>query len=81
MLLKATGGLVQHGFCVRRAEVQNSAVVFQLNISNKLKLCAPKPARTQSPKTLLLIKCKITIKSFSPQPPKKAPPNPAKAAK
>jgi hypothetical protein len=26
--------------------------VLLLNFSNKLKLCAPKPARTQSPETL-----------------------------
>ena len=26
-----------------------------MNFSNKLKLCAPKPARTQSPKTLVVI--------------------------
>ena len=39
----------QHGFCVRRAEVQNSTAVFQLNFSDDISLCAPKPARTQSP--------------------------------
>lgn len=27
-------------FCARRAEVQNSTVVFQLNISNKNSFCA-----------------------------------------
>ncbi|MFZ2860845.1 MAG: hypothetical protein WAZ43_07645, partial [Ruminococcus bromii] len=37
---KATEGLVQQGFCVRRAEVQNSTVVFQLNISNNIGFCA-----------------------------------------
>jgi len=26
-----------------------------MNLSNKLKLCAPKPAQTQSPKTLAVI--------------------------
>jgi hypothetical protein len=36
----ATEGLVQQGFCVRRAEVQNSTVVFQLNTSNKTSFCA-----------------------------------------
>src|SRR5690606_24634463 len=41
-----------HGFCVRRADVQIWSFVLLLNFSNKLKLCAPKPARTQSPKTL-----------------------------
>ncbi len=29
-----------HGFCVRRAEVQNSTVVFQLNFSNNIGFCA-----------------------------------------
>jgi len=33
--------------------VQNSTAVFQLNISNKTSFCAPKPARTQSPKPLV----------------------------
>jgi hypothetical protein len=37
---KATEGLVQHGFCVRRAEVQNSTAVFQLNFSNNIGFCA-----------------------------------------
>ena len=32
--------IAQQGFCVRRAEVQNSTVVFQLNISNKTSFCA-----------------------------------------
>ena len=50
---KATGGLVQHGFCVRRGVVQTWSFVLLINFSNKLKLCAPKPARTQSPKTLV----------------------------
>src|SRR5690606_33664567 len=48
---KATGGLVQHGFCVRRADVQTCSFVLIMSFSNKLKLCARKPARTQSPKT------------------------------
>ena len=30
----------QQGFCVRRAEVQNSTAVFQFNISNKTSFCA-----------------------------------------
>ena len=30
----------QQGFCVRRAEVQNSTVVFQLNFSNNIGFCA-----------------------------------------
>ena len=30
----------QQGFCVRRAEVQNSTAVFQLNISNNISFCA-----------------------------------------
>ena len=30
----------QQGFCVRRAEVQNSTLVFQLNFSNKTSFCA-----------------------------------------
>ena len=37
---KATEGLVQQGFCVRRAEVHNSTVVFQLNFSNNIGFCA-----------------------------------------
>jgi len=41
-----------HGFGVRRGDVQTWSFVLLLNFSNKLKLCAPKPARTQSPKTL-----------------------------
>ena len=28
------------GFCIRRAEVQNSTAVFQLNFSNKFSFCA-----------------------------------------
>jgi hypothetical protein len=35
--------------------VQIWSFVPLLNFSNKLKLCAPKPARTQSPKPLWLI--------------------------
>lgn len=30
----------KEGFCVRRAEVQNSTVVFQLNFSNNIGFCA-----------------------------------------
>ena len=35
-----------------RGEVQTWSFVALLNISNKLGICASKPARTQSPKTL-----------------------------
>ena len=42
------GTTAQQGFCLRRAEVLNSSVVFQLAFSNNINFCAPKPARTQS---------------------------------
>jgi hypothetical protein len=42
----------QQGFCVRRAEVQNSTVVFQLNISNKTSFCASKSRPNAKPETL-----------------------------
>ena len=42
---------LEQGFCVRRADVQIWSFVLLMNFNNKLKLCAPKPARTQSPKT------------------------------
>jgi hypothetical protein len=35
--------------------VQTWSFVLLLKFSNKLKLCAPKPARTQSPKPLAVI--------------------------
>jgi hypothetical protein len=37
---KATEGLVQQAFCVRRADVQNSTIAFQLNFSNNISFCA-----------------------------------------
>ncbi len=42
-------------FGIRRAEVQTWSLVLLMNFSNKLKLCALKPARTQSPETLAVI--------------------------
>jgi hypothetical protein len=38
--MQASEAFVQHGFCVRRGELQNSTEVFQLNISNKTNFCA-----------------------------------------
>ena len=52
---------LQHGFCVRRADVHPWSFVLLLNFSNKLKLCAQKPARTQSPKTLQAMQRNIFI--------------------
>jgi hypothetical protein len=52
---EAAAGFVQHGVCVRWADVQTWSFVLQINFSDKLKLCAPKPARTQSPKPLYAI--------------------------
>ena len=40
------------GFASGGLTCKLGALCFQLNFSNKLKLCVPKPARTQSPKTL-----------------------------
>jgi putative GTP pyrophosphokinase len=37
---------------LRRGKVQTWSFALLLNFSNKLNLCAPKPVRTQSPKTL-----------------------------
>jgi len=44
-----------HRFYKMRGDLQTWSFVLLLNFSNKLKLCAPKPARTQSPKTLAAI--------------------------
>jgi hypothetical protein len=63
MVRKASGGLVQQRVCVRRGDVQTSSVVLLINFSNRLKRCAPKPARTQSPKTLAEIPQKVNIKN------------------
>ena len=41
------------GFCVRRAEVQNSTVVFQLNISNKFNFCASISRPNAKPRTVV----------------------------
>jgi hypothetical protein len=38
--MQASEAFVQQGFCVRRAEVQNSTAVFQLNFSNNINFCA-----------------------------------------
>ena len=54
--------------CVRRADVQTWSFVLLINFRNKLKLCAPKPARTQSPKTLAVIlpNRMLNIKKYNP---------------
>ena len=39
-----------HGFCVRRAEVQNSTAVFQLNSSNNINFCASKSRPNAKPR-------------------------------
>jgi len=41
-----------HGFCVRRGDVQTWSFVLLFKFSADRQFCAPKPARTQSPKTL-----------------------------
>ena len=41
-----------HGFCVRRGDVQTWSFVLLFKFSAGWQFCAPKPARTQSPKTL-----------------------------
>ena len=43
----------QQGFCVRRAEVQNSTVVFQLNFSNKTSFCASISRPNAKPRTVI----------------------------
>ena len=45
----------QQGFCVRRAEVQNSTVVFQLNIRNNINFCASISRPNAKPRTLVVI--------------------------
>lgn len=42
----------QQGFCVRRAEVQNSTAVFQLNFSNKPNFCALKSRPNAKPRNV-----------------------------
>ena len=49
---KATGGLVQQGFCNSGAKLQSSTVVLRLNFSTKLKICASIAPPSQSPETL-----------------------------
>jgi hypothetical protein len=46
----AAVGLVQHGFCVRRGAVQTWSFMLLFKFSASIKFCAPKPARTQSPR-------------------------------
>ena len=43
----------QQGFCVRRAEVQNSTLVFQLNFSNKTSFCASKSRPNAKPRNVV----------------------------
>ena len=45
--------IAQQGFCVRRAEVQNSTVVFQINISNKTSFSASKSRPNAKPQTVV----------------------------
>ena len=52
----ATEGLVQQGFCVRRAEVQNSTAVFQLNFSNNINFCASISRPNAKPQNVKLSK-------------------------
>ena len=40
------------GFCVRRAEVQNSTAVFQLNFSNNINFCASKSRPNAKPRNV-----------------------------
>ena len=42
--------------------MQTGIFMLLINISNKLKLCVPKPARTQRPKTLYDIKAMLKLK-------------------
>jgi hypothetical protein len=42
----------QQGFCVRRAKVQNSTAVFQLNISNKTSFCTSISRPNAKPQTV-----------------------------
>jgi hypothetical protein len=44
--------LLEKGFCVRRAEVQNSKAVFQLNFSNNIGFCASKTRPNAKPRTV-----------------------------
>ena len=57
---KATGGLVQQGFCVRRAEVQNPTLVFQFNFSNKTSFCASISRPNAKPRTVMP-HCRTTV--------------------
>ena len=50
---KPKSTIAQQGFCVRRAEVQNSTVVFQLNISNKFNFCASISRPNAKPRTVV----------------------------
>ena len=52
---KATGGLVQQGFCDSGAKPQSSTAVHRLNIFAKLKICASIAPPSQSPETLVAI--------------------------
>ena len=52
---KATGGLVQQGFCNSGAKLQSSTAVLRLNFCAKLKICASIAPPSQSPETLYLM--------------------------
>jgi hypothetical protein len=43
----------QQGFCVRRAEVQNSTAVFQLNFGNNIGFCASISRPNAKPRTVV----------------------------
>ena len=45
--------LLEQGFCVRRAEVQNLTAVFQLNFSNKTSFCASKSRPNAKPQNVI----------------------------
>ena len=49
---KATGGLVQQGFCNSGAKLQSSTVFLRFNFCTKLKMCALIAPPSQSPETL-----------------------------
>ena len=49
---KATGGLVQQGFCNSGAKLQSSTVVLRFNFCAKLKICASIAPPSQSPEPL-----------------------------
>jgi len=49
-----------HGFCVRRGDVKTWSFVLLFKFSTGRQFSAPKPARTQSPKSLCVMQKKLT---------------------